>query len=661
MATFLFDTETDGLLDTVTKIHCLVIKDVETGEVRRFVERGDRMGSHLVIPCIPPGHPARYFKPLDEIPLEVGPDGFVQLKREPLTYIRCGWLEEGIALLQEADAIAGHNIVRFDIPVIQKFFPWFKPKGKVRDTIIMARLIWPNLKVLDKKAKIADFPGNLVGRHSLEAWGRRLGSFKGDFGKKEDAWKTFTPEMLEYCVQDVEGPTTALWNLIQKKQYSEEAIQNEHDFAYIMFLQELHGFRFDEKAAQKLHATLVKRRLELEAQLQATFKGWWEDMKTPEYYLGDRENVQRRFATKGEAKRLKATNIVAGPWKQKHMPFNPASRDHVARILKEAHGWTPKQFTDGGKPQIDESVLEGLDFPEAKLLLESFMLDKRLGQLAEGDNAWLKLVGKDGRMHGQVDTMGTVTSRCSHMRPNMGQVPACDKPFGSECRALFLPNEGHVLVGADASGIQLRALAHYLSRWDDGKYVGLVTTGDVHTANQQAAGIPTRDMAKTFIYAWLLGAGDAKVGKIVGKGTKAGRELKQRFLKNLPAFKKLKDRIAERVDQGGSITGLDGRVMPVESAHLALGSLLQGFEAVVMKKATHLLYTHLTSKGYQHGPDFGFCAMVHDEWQISARKDIADEVGTAAGDAIRRAGEYFESKCPLAGAYKIGGNWAETH
>ncbi len=258
--------------------------------------------------------------------------------------------------------------------------------------------------------------------------------------------------------------------------------------------------------------------------------------------------------------------------------------------------------------------------------------------------------------------MGTVTSRCSHSKPNMGQIPAVDRPYGKECRALFTANDnGHVLVGADASGIQLRALAHYLHRWDGGQYVTLVTTGDVHTANQKAAGLPTRDNAKTFIYAWLLGAGDQKIGEIIGKGRAAGKELKARFLKNLPAFKHLTARIEHRVKESGSIVGLDGRIMPVKTAHFALASLLQGFEAVVMKKATSLLFNHLTSKGYLHGTHFGFCAMVHDEWQISAQKEIANEVGQAAVNAIKEAGELFKSNCPLTGEFKVGGNWCQTH
>jgi DNA polymerase I-like protein with 3'-5' exonuclease and polymerase domains len=628
MSRYLFDLESDGLLDELTKIHCIVCKDLDSGRVFTF-------------------HESTTISPRDS------------------------GLTSAVNMLEVADLIVGANITKFDIPAIQKLYPWFNPKGTIRDTLVMSRLIWPNMMELDSKAKVKDFPKQLTGRHSLEAWGWRLGCHKGDY---KGGWETFSQEMLDYCVQDIEV-THKLYEKILSKNYSEEAIQLEHDFAYVMFLMEQHGFAFDEKKAHELHARLGQRRLELERELQVIFPGWTEDMKQPENwraYFGDDPTKGWHAPTKSALVTLIKPKVKAlgrkmneiilkpGSLKTKHTSFNPGSRDHVARVFVEKYGWKPKQYTDGGKPQIDESVLEQMVFPEAKSLLEYFMIEKRLGMLAEGDNGWLKLV-KKGRIHGQINPMGTVTSRCSHSKPNMGQVTAVDKPYGKESRSLFIPNPGHVLVGADASGIQLRALAHYLHRWDGGEYVKLVTTGDVHTANQKAAGLPTRDMAKTFIYSWLLGAGAAKTGQIIGKGAKEGRELQDRFLKNLPAFKHLKDRIAQRVAESGSITGLDGRICPVGSAHLALGSLLQSFEAIVLKKATWFLYSSLLSKGFQHGTHFGFCAMVHDEWQISAQKEIADVVGTTAVESITRAGEYFKCLCPLTGEYKIGGDWAGTH
>jgi DNA polymerase I-like protein with 3'-5' exonuclease and polymerase domains len=639
MKTLIWDLETNGLLAEVTKIHCMVIHDQETGLTWKVTSEDDATAWKL-----------------------------------------------GVEMLMEADVIVGHNIVRFDIPVLQKFYPWFKPKGKVRDTLVIAKLIWPNLKSLDKGD--SRLGGDLVGKHSLKAWGIRLGVLKGDYAETAD-WKTFTPEMLEYCVQDVTGPTLALWKLIQKKNYSEEAIQTETDFTFVAHQMELHGFRFDVEGAQKLHARLVKRKLELEAQLQEKYKGWSEDMKTPEYWEGgtilDPSLVLVKAATKSETEKLlwqsakpggirrKDLWLRPGPLAKKRTPFNPGSRTHIRRVLMEEHGWEPVKFTDGGEAKLDEEILENLDIPEAKLLIEYLMLDKRLGQLAEGDNAWLKLVKDDGRIYGRIDAMGAVTSRCSHSGPNMAQIPAVmvdenKNPlmaeagrWGYECRALFLPDEGHVLVGADASGIQLRVIAHYAGAWDGGKYVELVTKGDVHTANQQAAGLPSRGTAKTFIYAWLLGAGDAKIGLITGKGPKEGKRLKENFLAGFPALRALKDALRDAVKENGSIRGIDGRIMPCESAHLAMGSLLQGFEAIVMKKAMWFLYQDLISRGWVHGQDWGFCAFVHDEYQISARPDIAEDVGKAAVAAIIRAGEYFKSRCPLAGEWKIGKTWADTH
>ncbi len=631
MTTLLFDLETDGLLEGVTKIHCMVIYDVDTNETWKI--RGDQ----------------------DEN------------------------FQNGLHLLEHADVIAGHNVVRFDIPVIQKFYPGFKPRGKVRDTLVMAKLIWPNLKVLDKGS--SKVTGQLVGRHSLEAWGLRLGVHKGDFGKGQD-WKVFSNEMLEYCVQDVVGPTLALWKLIESKKYSEEAFETEHQFTLVAHLMELHGFRFDVAAAQKLHVALVKRSLELEAQLQEKYKGWSEDMKTPAYYLGEvmvevclntRSLETFKYPTKGAARKAKASDIRPGPMKQKITPFNANSRDHIIRVLISEHGWKPTKFTDSGDPKLDEEILERIDIPEAKLLIEYLMIGKRLGQLAEGDAAWLKLVTPAGRIHGRIDSMGTVTSRCSHSRPNLAQIPAVmvgkDKQpllgyagrWGYECRSLFIPDEGQVLVGADASGVQLRVLAHYMGAFDGGEYAKIVTQGDIHSENMQTIGLSSRAEAKTWIYAYLLGAGDAKLGMISGKGAKSGKEDKERMWLRFPALKKLKEALKQRVDQAGGITGLDGRFCPTESAHLAMGALLQSFEAIIVKKAIWFWYTDLTTRGWKFGQDWSLVSMTHDEVQSSSRREIAEEVGKAFVNALERAGNYFNSRCPITGEWKIGANWAATH
>ena len=208
------------------------------------------------------------------------------------------------------------------------------------------------------------------------------------------------------------------------------------------------------------------------------------------------------------------------------------------------------------------------------MLSEYLLLNKRIGQLATGKQAWLKME-KKGRLHGRVNHMGAVTSRCTHANPNMAQVPSVGAAFGVECRSLFHSPQGYSLLGADASGLELRCLAHYMAAYDGGSYASVVLEGDVHTTNQEAAGLPTRNNAKTFIYGFLYGAGDEKIGKIIGKGSTEGRRIKNKFLKKLPALKNLKDAVSLAAKERGWIKGLDGRIIPIRHSHAALNTLLQ--------------------------------------------------------------------------------------
>lgn len=288
-------------------------------------------------------------------------------------------------------------------------------------------------------------------------------------------------------------------------------------------------------------------------------------------------------------------DIVKGNHKTKTIPFNPASRDQIAeRLIKR--GWKPQAY-EGKRPAINEGVLKSIDTPEASLLLEYLLVSKRLGQLAEGQQAWLKLE-KGGRIHGSVLTNGTVSGRCSHRNPNVAQVPAVRAPYGSECRELFKAPEGKVLVGCDASGLELRALAGYLFPYDNGAYAKEILTGDIHTANQKAAGLQTRDQAKTFIYAFLYGAGDAKIGEIVGGSSKEGKRLKASFMSKTPAIKRLTNAVAEAVSTRGTLRGLDGRPLPCRSAHSALNLLLQSAGAVIMKQAL-IEFIDMATKPYE--------------------------------------------------------------
>ncbi len=303
----------------------------------------------------------------------------------------------------------------------------------------------------------------------------------------------------------------------------------------------------------------------------------------------------------------------------------------------------------------------------AELIRDYLMLQKRVAQI----ESWLEAVKDDGRVHGKVITNGAITGRMTHSSPNMAQVPAISKDdkgnilldkaggYGVECRECWTVEEGNVLVGCDASGLELRMLAHYMK--DEG-YVRTVTEGsskegtDVHTVNQHAAGLPTRDAAKTFIYAFLYGAGDSKIGTIVGGTAKDGERLKRKFLTQTPALASLLERVGKQAAKGW-VPGLDGRRIWVRSEHAALNSLLQGAGAIVMKKALCIFYDKIKAKKWP----VKLVANVHDEFQFECSKEVAEEAGKAARMSIIEAGQFYQLRCPLDGEYKIGKSWRETH
>ena len=594
----IFDLETNGLLDDVTKIHCMVTKDTDTGEVT--------------------------------------------------TYTNSGGIEIGLERLKNASEytqILGHNVIKYDIPVIQKLYPWFTVnKENVLDTLVLARLVYANIKEHDVSLmRDGKLPKKNFGSHSLESWGYRLGEHKGDY---TGGWENFSQEMLDYCVQDIEV-THKLLDKLLAKEFSQESIDLEHQVAWLMAQQERNGFYFNEKAGSELYSVLVKRRGDLERELKDYFGSWTVNL--PDFI--PKVNNKTRGYEKGVP--VKRTKVIE---------FNPSSRDHIADRLINLYGWQPTDFTEGGKPQVDEVVLEKLDYPPCKLLTEYLLVQKRVSQLAEGTQAWLKLV-KKGKIHGTVNTNGAVTGRATHAYPNISQVPSSSSPYGHECRALFTVPTGWVLVGADASGLELRCLAHYMAKWDGGKYGQVLLNGDIHSENQKAAGLSTRPQAKTFIYAFLYGAGDGKIGTVVNGSAADGRKLKTKFLNSLPALGRLVQQVQE-ASKRGFLIGLDGRKIYVRSSHSALNTLLQGAGAIVCKKWLVILEEQLQQAGLKHGwdGDYCFCAWSHDEVQIACRTPvIAEQVATTATDCVRLAGEYFNFRCPTAGESKIGTTWADTH
>lgn len=632
-----FDLESDRLLAELTRVHCINIVDRTTGDRLRFNDVFDDAA---------------------------------------------GSVEAGVRLLQEAADIGGHNVIGFDIPAIQKVYPWFNPKGRVRDSMVEARLIWTTIADVDHKAvKQGKRPRQflqegLLGTHKLAAWGYRLGEYKGDF---KGPWDTFTREMDDYCAQDVEV-TVKLFDLIDSKGYPKEPLELETAVAWILALQERHGFLFDRAKAEDLLQKLMLRRAELEDQLRTVFRPWYE----PERYKGEPVVLVPKTDNRklGYVKDAPLTKVVL-------QTFNPASRQMISSRMAALFGWKPVEFTPSGQAKVDETTLAGLDYPEAKLLVDYLTVDKRLGQLAEGDQAWLKLVGADGRIHGRVNPMGTITHRMSHMTPNMAQVPACSAPYGEECRELFTVPPGYDLVGVDAEGVQLRGLGHYMARFDGGAFAEAVANGDkkkgtdAHTINQKIIGLNLRDSAKTWIYAYLLGAGGWKLGSICYDDftdeqratfnrryppgdardeafVRLGNKAKRKIEAGLPALRALQDLIQEKAKRG-YIKGLDGRIVMIRSLHSALASVLQSYEAVIMKRALVLAHREFLSLGWVHGVDFAWVANVHDEFQIEVKTELAEEAGRIAARAIQEAGRIYGSRCPLAGEYKRGRNWRDTH
>jgi DNA polymerase I len=619
---FTFDLETNGLYQTVNRLHCMTI----------------RVGADI-----------HQFRPSEVL--------------------------IGVRMLQQAlndgHEIAGHNIIGYDIPVLEKLYPQdFKvqrhQRPQVVDTLVLSRLLYPTLKDWDfTMFKKGLFPGKLIGSHSLKAWGYRIGELKGELKFEEgEAWAIFTEEMLAYNVQDT-IISDMLMDKFAAKSYPEKAITLEHEIQWLMAHQERNGFPFDVQKAEALEVTLRSEMANVSFELQRTVPEVPDKVFTPKV-------------------NNKAKGYTAGVPIQRYKDFNPNSRQQIEWLMRVHYDYIPnnEDLFDEGRLKIDDETFTFVKSdPEAPTELRTvavslekyLMLSKRLGQLIDGKQGWLKAVQDDGRIHGSVNPNGAVTGRATHASPNVAQVPAGHSPYGKECRELFNAG-GWFQVGVDAKGLELRCLAHFMHPYDLGVYAAVVTEGDVHTMNQIAAGLPTRDDAKTFIYAFLYGAGDAKIGRIV-KGTAAdGKRLKKSFLTQTPAIRSLKAAIESVLideEYRGKVVkwkrhyllGLDGRTLNVRSIHSALNLLLQSAGALICKKWCCLLDDKLSAE-YKHGwdGDYAFLAWVHDEVQVAARtKEIADRVAVLAEEAMIETKEFFGFKVTLGTDAKIGMNWSECH
>ena len=633
-----FDLETDGLLRELTRIWVMSVGNVRTGEVITYTDHD-------------PAHPS----------LATGLQRLLwHVARNKDTMRRCLIAHNGIGF----DAKALLKVARIDIPLWSMF-----------DTLVMGRLRNPER----------------LGGHKLEGYGIELGVLKGAY---DGGWDAYSEEMRDYCGQDSKV-TIALFNKLKPLIKWGESLDLEHTIAYLIDLQMENGFTLDMRASLRLAAEYTETRDRLIAELQRAFP--------PVYVAVESKEPSRDTNYKATPERAAYGVLKGAPWTAiKLEEFNPGSAFHIARRLKARYGWdaplTPadSKGNGGGNPNITDAILAKLDFPEAKLLAEFNRVDKQWTQLAAAPKSngsgggWIHHAKDEDRVHGYVNSNGAVTGRMTHSRPNSANI---DKD--AAMRALWIAKPGWKLVGCDAEGLELRVLAHYLTPFDKGELTFALLEGDkkdgtdAHSINQRSTELYSRDGAKTLLYGSMYGAGAEKAGNIwiadwrtSGKpieewpkwATKTvkgkvqlrtpkviGAEVRDRLIAGITGFQELKDAIAAKVQKDGWVRGIDGRRIRVRSPHAALNSLLQGTGAITMKKAKTILAQDLTDLGLVHGKDYGWCADVHDEWQIECRPDIAELVGKTAKEAVTKAGEHFKYRCRLDGDYCIGVNWHDTH
>ena len=556
-------------------------------------------------------------------------------------------IKEGLEMLCEADELIAHNGIGYDFKVIEKLYPTWPFKGKRVDTLVLSRLIRADLKNEDFEFNwaVEEMPRRMYGSHGLKAWGLRLqknlgsGFLKGDY---DGGWEHWSQEMQDYCEQDVKV-TMALYKYLKPDTWPQEALDMAHQISTIAEDIGKAGWTFDEAKAGKLYAELCTRREELDHELQDLFEPW----EVHETFIPKRNNKTLGYI---EGEPFVKTTVVN---------FNHNSRRHIEFCLTKKYGWKPSKKTPQGHAIIDDVVLGNLDYPEAKKLSELFLIQKRIGQLAEGPQAWMKKVDSDGKLRHRIICPSTRTLRCTHIQPNLSQVPAVRLPYGQQCRELFTVPSGYQLVGSDLSGIEIRLFAHFCAAYDGGDYAKKVLESDIHQSNAEAFSDEQtkveRSVAKGALYALLYGSGDYRLGAMVGKGAKEGKRLKDNFIAAVPSYGILKDKV-EQASEKGFITSLGGNRIKVNSTHTALNSLLQSASSAVSSMWLILLSNEIKRQNL----DVTILGWIHDEVQMAVKGD-PDHVGNLARRCAKEAGEAFSLRIPIEAEYSVGRTWADTH
>lgn len=569
-------------------------------------------------------------------------------------------LQEGVDILCQADLLIGHNILGFDIPAIEKLYN-VKYKGETYDTLIASKLKYTNLSMSD--ANNRKLPPKLKGSHSLGAWGYRLKLHKGD----HNDWTKLSQDMIDYCIQDVRV-TYKLYDKLSNADIPDEAMYIEQAFKKIIMRQEQYGWKFDVNKARELHVELLREKDEVYDELLTVFKpiDTWMPKPYPKVAF-KKDGSKSQVLLSQEANGYHFNDDME--WgRLEAVEFNPQSVLHRVKFIDHYFGKQKWELNENGNPKTGESdllqLLEGN--PLAEPLIRYLNITKLLGQLAEGKGSWLNAVIGD-RIHGQVDTLGAVSRRCTHSKPNVAQVPSSRAYKGKECRELFIVSKGKKLVGCDADGLELRTLSHYMASFDGGEYAKAVDEGkkeegtDIHTLNQRGAGLPTRDDAKTFIYAFLYGAGDGKIGSIIGGSSRDGKRLKEKFFEQIPAIKQLTQYVSKYVTENRYLPALDWNKYHIRSPHSALNILLQGAGALVMKYYNVFADENFQKRGWIPGVNYEQVGSIHDECQWEVDEDIAEEFARVAERSFNDVTDYLKFKCPLRGSADIGDSWYDTH
>lgn len=662
---YVFDLEGNGLLDNVTKIHCGVFKNVKTGDVLSF-------------------------RP-DQIP-------------------------DMIKFMDEQPVLIGHNILGYDLPALEKLYG-FKYKGKSVDTLIMSRLLYPD--ILTPKAALAatkqyneGLPKGTprkrpAGPHSIESWGYRLGRGKVAY---ED-WETFDEGMLHRCAEDVEIQTMLFSKLRSKMEeigWPRESMETTFEAFKILNRQEQYGWLFDVDKAHRMLSLLdhwmaridrivvpnLPLRLNILESKTSTGHNW---VRKPFLKSGKYSDIVERFDYRLAGKTAK-TGYIVGPFSRISWDtVSLDSRDETVQYLLDS-GWQPKEWNykkgTNGRPMLDEKGAPIPNSPKLNYKDDFVGVSGLIGQLIAKRvqcrhrrsliQGLLDSVRDDGRIAQHITGIAA-TGRLTHA--GIVNIPGGRSFFGSKTRSLFKAKDGYKIVGTDSVSCQDRCLA---SRADDDGFTEMLLNGDKdqgtdgHTLNMKAINKVlekynvsiNRDEAKNHGYGWKFGASDKKLGSMVGMGASVGGEIAAALAEVSSAQAALVERLTKEWEStasikmgqwgrpqfyGGHVTGLDGRPVKIDLPHTVLVYTLQSDEAIIMQKALVLLNGWLKDLGWQHGKEYGFVANVHDEFQCEVREDLVETYRILAEKSIVEASASFNCPVLQAGSSDIGDNWAETH